>query len=57
MNKFYEQLDYYTDDLRRDKELKKDILINRYKGRETERRGKELLDVQSNYIRPLTRAW
>ena len=49
MNKFYEQLDYYADDLRRDKEAEERYPDNSYMGREAERRGKEIARM-SNQI-------
>ena len=58
MNKFYEQLDYYTDDLRRDKQDEERYPDNSYMGRETERRGKEITRCPIKLHQVLlTRVW
>ena len=58
MNKFYEQLDYYADDLRRDKEDKKDILIIDIWEEKFERRGKEIVRMSNQITSNLcVRVW
>ena len=49
MNKFYEKLDYYAQELERDKQDRKRYPDNKYMGREAEKRGKEIARM-SNQI-------
>ena len=47
MNKFYEKLDYYAQELERDKQDRKRYPDNKYMGREAEKRGKEIAQMSN----------